>query len=583
MVTLALIGLVGGLVTGVSPCVLPMLPIIFYAGTTQDPYATTEGDGGVAVAERTTLRSRLSVFVRPLKIIAGLITSFSLIALFGTTVLAALGLPDDLLLWIGLAVLVAVGLGLIVPSLGHLIEKPFYRLPKINNPDAGAFLFGMGLGTLYVPCAGPVLAAIVVAGATGTVGLETVVLTISFAVGAALPLLFFAAAGSRASERIRAFRERARAFRIVSGVLLIALAIALASGAPAAIQRALPNYTSGLEQRIADSDTVQGALAPLENDENRELSKCTPGAKELESCGAAPSLKGTGEWFNTPDNQPISLNELRGKVVLVDFFAYSCINCQRDAPHIKEWYDAYESDGFEVLGVHSPEFAFEKDTGNLRSAIKKEGITWPVVQDNMLSTWTNYRNRYWPAKYLIDADGTVRAIKFGEGDYTGTEQKIRALLKEADPSVDLPKAVEDGASDTAATDDKTPETYFGWSKTKNYDGQPKLATDKVGEYQLAPGQADDTYSLGGRWKVESQRAVAVEGAESRLSFSARKVFHVLAGEGTVTVTVDDGPSKTIKISGTPNLYEIYSAKDADRHTITLEYSKGIEAYTFSFG
>ena len=574
MITLALIGLVGGLVTGVSPCVLPMLPIIFVAGS-----STSAGTGAVAAPPRQ--RNSL----RPLKIVAGVVTSFSLIALFGTAVLQALGLPDRLLLWIGLVVLVAGGLGLIFPALGDVIERPFYALPKFTrtSPDRGGFLFGLGLGTLYVPCAGPVLAAIVVAGATGQVGWNTVVLTVSFAIGAALPLLFFAAAGERIGARINAYRSRARVFRTVAGVVLIALAVALAFDAPAALQRALPNYTADLEQRVANSDAVQ-ALAPDATDENRELANCTPGADDLMSCGKAPSIKDIERWFNTPDGAPVDLADLRGKVVLIDFWAYSCINCQRDGPHIRSWYSTYRDAGFEVIGIHSPEFAFEKDAGNVADAIDKDGITYPVGQDNSLATWTNYRNRYWPAKYLIDATGTVRAIKFGEGDYTGTESKIRALLAEANPGLDLPDPVEDGTQDTPATAVTTPETYLGWGRSSNYRGDPAaLVTGGRATYTLAPDQAPDTYSLGGTWDVGPQFATPEPGAQSRISVQGRKVFHVLAGDGTVTVSVPGRPDRTIRVSGTPNSYELYDADEPDRTTLTLTYSGGLQAYTFTFG
>ena len=580
MLTLALIGLVGGLITGVSPCVLPMLPIIFFAGTgdTRETSATS-GSGGTLVAQETSRRTT----TRPLKIIAGLIVSFSVLTLAGSAILSALGLPDDFLRWAGLVVLTIVGLGMIVPAIGHVLEKPFYRLPTINNSDSGAFFFGLGLGTLYVPCAGPVLAAITVAGATGQVGIRTVVLTVSFAIGAALPLLIVAAAGARAGERIRAFSRRARTFRVASGVVLIALAVALAFDAPAALQRTLPNYTGGLEQKVADSETVQGALTPLANDENQELSKCRPGVSVLESCGQAPSIKGISRWLNTPGGQAVSLDQLRGKVVLIDFFAYSCINCQRDAPYLKKWDATYRDSGLRVIGIHSPEFAFEKSTRNLTSALKKEGITYPVAQDNDLGTWTNYRNRYWPAKYLIDADGTVRSIKFGEGDYTTTEKKIRTLLKQADPGVDLPPATGKLGGATPGDAGTTPETYVSYQGS-NYRGTPRqVVLGRSATYRLDADQPDDSFSLGGRWNVTTEYSEAAEqGSTSRLSFSARKVFHVLAGEGTVTVDIPGEKRRTIDVSGTPNLYEIYSGSK-DRHIATLTYSEGVRAYTFSFG
>jgi cytochrome c biogenesis protein CcdA/thiol-disulfide isomerase/thioredoxin len=577
MITLALIGLIGGLITGVSPCVLPMLPIIFFAGSsTVSEEANEDAPGDTLVATKKRVNTR------PLKIIVGLVTSFSIITLFGTSVLSFLGLPDQLLLWVGLVVLVTVGIGLIVPSIGHFIEKPFYRLPKISNPDSGAFLFGMGLGTLYVPCAGPVLAAIVVAGATGTVGVKTVVLTLAFAIGAALPLMFFAAAGARAGERIKAYREKAQKFRIASGIALILLAVALAFDAPAALQKALPNYTSGLEKKVADSKAVQGALTPLSNDENKNLAKCTPGAAKLAKCGKAPHIKGTQNTYNI-DKPKIDLADYRGKVVLVDFFAYSCINCQRDAPHLVDWNKRYKDSGLQIIGIHSPEFAFEKSSSNLKAAIHKEGLTYPIAQDNNLSTWTNYRNRYWPAKYLIDADGTVRAIKFGEGSYAQTESQIRQLLTDANPGIKLPAASKGVKTVSTGAPGTTPETYLGSNRTQNYTGTPALDDGKPVEYALAANQADDTFSLGGQWISQSQYVEADKGATSQLNFQAKKVFHVLAGTGTVTVKVAGEPTRTIKVKGTPNLYELFSGAKSKRHTMTVSYSKGVQAYTFSFG
>jgi cytochrome c biogenesis protein CcdA/thiol-disulfide isomerase/thioredoxin len=589
VITLALIGLVGGLVTGVSPCVLPLLPVIFFAGASgqesgADDTDRDDGAGGDGALATRTRKKVTTNRRRPLLIILGVVVSFSVVTLLGSVILSALGLPDSFLRWAGLTVLTVVGLGFIFPALGHVIEKPFYRLPKINNSGSAPFLFGLGLGTLYVPCAGPVLAAITVAGATGDLGVDIVVLTVGFAIGAALPLLFFATAGQRAAERIKAFRERQRTFRVIGGVVMIALAVALVFNVPAILQRAIPNYTGSIENRIAESDTVQGALAPSLNDQNKDLDKCTPGADELAECGKAPDIKGTQQWFNTENGEAVSLDDLQGKVVLIDFWAYSCINCQRDSPYIVKWYDTYKDLGLEVIGIHSPEFTFEKDAGNVQSAIDNEGIEYPVGQDNNLSTWTNYRNRYWPAKYLVDADGTVRAIKFGEGSYDTTESLIRELLLEADPDVDLPDPVSGGVkSPTPAKKGTTPETYLGYSRNETYSGPTEERLGRAVDYRFNDGQQKaDTYGLDGTWTVETQYAQAGPGARSRISFSGEKVYHVLAGEGTVTVSVDGGKKKTIQVSGTPNLYEIYSGDDK-RHTLTIEYSEGIQAYTWTFG
>ncbi|MDT0201793.1 cytochrome c biogenesis protein CcdA [Nocardioides sp. AE5] len=559
MWTLALIGLVGGLITGVSPCVLPMLPIIFFAG----------GSG-----EKKS-RSRV------LLIIAGVVTSFSLFTLLGTALLTALGLPDDFLRWAGLTVLSLVGLGLIIPALGHLIEKPFYRLPKVTRNDGGGFLLGLGLGTLYVPCAGPVLAAITVAGATGQVGTGTVVLTVSFAIGAALPLLIFAAAGNNIAARIGAYRRKARAFRVAGGVVLIALAVGLAFNLTDVIQRNLPAYTAGIEERLAESETVQGALTPFETDENRELSKCTPGDDELASCGAAPPLRGTQKWFNTPDGGPLALEDLKGKVVLLDFFAYSCINCQRDQPYIQKWSTAYADAGLEVVGVHSPEFAFERSASNLADALAKEGTTYPVVQDNDLKTWTAYRNRYWPAKYLIDAEGTVRAIKFGEGSYSTTEKLIRELLREADPSAELPAPVTD-VDEPVATRDRTPELYLSAYQSTGYAGTPRIGRTIL-DYELNEDQPVNTYSYGGRWEPGQESFATTDTSRLRLHFRGRNVYHVMSGTGVVTVSRSGMPDTTIEVDGTPNLYPIVEGDEVLDETLTLSYTEGIEVYTFTFG
>ena len=217
--------------------------------------------------------------------------------------------------------------------------------------------------------------------------------------------------------------------------MTILLAVALAFNVPAALQRAIPDYTSTLQERVGGDEQIREKLnlAGLVNDQNRELANCTNGAPELESCGTAPDIKNITAWLNTPNGSAVDLKSLRGKVVLIDFWAYSCINCQRAAPHIVDWYDTYRDLGFEVIGVHTPEYAFERVEGNVASGARDLGITYPVALDNGYSTWTNYRNRYWPAKYLIDAEGTVRHIKFGEGDYDTTERLIRQLISDAKP------------------------------------------------------------------------------------------------------------------------------------------------------
>jgi cytochrome c biogenesis protein CcdA/thiol-disulfide isomerase/thioredoxin len=571
--TLAIIGFLGGLITGISPCILPVLPVIFLTGGAQSARLDPTS-GGPAPASRW----------RPYLVVLGLITSFTIVTLIGSLILGALGLPQDIIRWVGIGVLILIGVGLLFPAFERILEKPFTWIPQkeVSNRRNG-FAVGLALGAVFVPCAGPVLAAIIVAGSTGRIGPETIVLTLSFAVGVAIPLLFFALAGRGLIERIKAFRSRERGLRIAAGVAMVALAVGLAFNVPAALQRLLPDYTAGLQEQLAGSDEVQKALdlGGVVNDENKDLDQCTDGAAELESCGTAPSIKGIDSWFNTPGDQPIDLASLKGKVVLIDFWAYSCINCQRSIPHVVAWDQAYKDAGLQVIGIHSPEYAFEKNADNVRSGAAGFGIDYPVALDNSLATWTNYRNRYWPAHYLIDAQGVVRHIAFGEGNYATTEKLIRELLEDADPGVQLPAATE-VADDTPDVSSITPETYLGWSKKVNYAGDTKYTSGDA-SFTYPADQPADTFALDGDFTVETQYVTpTTTDASIRLNYTASDVQMVLAGEGTITVRVDGGAPKTVDVSGTPNAYTLRQG-DSGSGTIEVTLSPGVQAYSFTFG
>ena len=580
MFTLVLIGFVGGLITGISPCILPVLPVIFFSGT-----QTARADSPVGGRTDTALatKPRRTETLRPYLVIAGLVVSFSAVTLVGSTVLSLLRLPQDAIRWVALVALTAIGIGLIFPKVEELLEKPFSRLPqKQFGTGRGGFGLGLALGVLYVPCAGPVLAAIVLAGATGTIGVDTVALTMSFAVGAALPLLFFALAGRRVAERVTAFRNRQRQIRVAAGVVTILLALALVFNLPATLQRAIPDYTGTLQEKVGGDERIREELnlGGLVNDQNRLLSNCTNGAPELESCGTAPDLLGITGWLNTPNGSPVDLKTLRGRVVLVDFWAYSCINCQRAIPHIVDWYDSYKDVGFEVIGVHTPEYAFERVPENVAGGAAELGVTYPVALDTKYSTWTNYRNRYWPAKYLIDADGTVRHIKFGEGDYATTETLIRQLLSDANPGVSLPSPTE--KADTTPPRDLTRETYFGVGKEVNYAG-PGPYDEGSATFRYPDRLPEDTFGLRGRWSLDYQGATA-EGPDStvRLNYRARSVYLVVGGTGTVTVT-RDGESRRIAVDGPPTLRQLVGDDDVRRDELEVRLSQGLQAFSFTFG
>ncbi|MGW0158229.1 cytochrome c biogenesis protein DipZ [Mycobacterium sp. NPDC003323] len=580
MTTLIVIGFVGGLITGISPCILPVLPVIFFSGT-QGTGTEPAGAAG-AVAIRAPARPALSSRLRPYLVIAGLVLSFSLVTLVGSALLSWARLPQDTLRWVALVALVVIGLGLIFPPFEALLEKPFARLPQRQfGSGKSGFGLGLALGVLYVPCAGPVLAAIVVAGSTGTIGLEIVALTCAFAVGAALPLLFFALAGRRVAQRVAAFRRRQREIRVSAGIVTILLAVALVFNLPAVLQRAIPDYTGALQEQVGGDEQLRDQLnlGGLINEQNAELSNCTNGAPVLESCGTAPDITGITKWLNTPGNAPIDLQSLRGKVVLIDFWAYSCINCQRATPHLVGWDEAYRDRGLQVIGVHTPEYAFEKEEANVVSGAEDLGITYPIAMDNNFSTWTNYRNRYWPAHYLIDKQGVVRHIKFGEGDYATTEKLIRQLLSDGDDGA-LPAATE--RVDDTPTAPTTPETYFSVGKVVNYGGTGTY-DEGTHTFDFPAALAADRFALRGTWDVDYQGVTArSQDAAIRLNYHARNVYLVVGGTGTVRIT-RDGVTREVAVSGPPNMRQIVADDTDGAGSLEVSLDAGLQAFSFTYG
>ncbi len=589
MFTLAFIGFVGGLITGISPCILPVLPVIFFSGAHSvagdaTPPAPPDSAGGVAIATIATRpKRRPSETLRPYRVIAGLVLSFSVVTLAGSALLSLLHLRADAIRWVALVALTAIGLGLIFPRVEQLLERPFSRIPQKHiNTGGNGFGLGLALGVLYVPCAGPVLAAIIVAGATSRIGLNTVILTCAFAVGAAVPLLFFALAGRQVAERVNTFRRRQREIRIGAGIVTILLAVALVFDLPAMLQRAIPDYTSALQRKVGGEDQIREKLnlGGIVNDQNAKLSNCTNGAPQLEDCGSAPDIKGITAWLNTPGDKPIDLRSLRGRVVLVDFWAYSCINCQRAIPHVIGWYRAYKNSGFEVIGVHTPEYAFEKVPDNVAAGAADLGITYPVALDNRLATWTNYRNRYWPAEYLIDANGTVRHIKFGEGGYDATEKLIRQLLVDSNRDAALPAPVD--AADATPAAGLTPETYFGVGKMVNFAGGG-VYDEGSATFNYPPAQPADTFALSGPWSLDYQGATPdSDDSRIRLNYHAKNVYVVVGGTGTVTVT-RDGKSTTLPVDGPPMSHQVLAGEQATTGTLEVRPSRGLQVYSFTYG
>ena len=560
MVSLVLIGLLGGLITSISPCILPVLPVIFLSGGAQGARAR-DGDEAPATSRW-----------RPYLVVAGLVISFTAFTLLGSTLLNLLHLPQDVIRWAGIVLLALIGVGMIIPKVMEILERPFARFQRSGSAGpSNGFLLGLVLGAAYVPCAGPVLAAVSVAGSTGRIGADTITLAIAFGLGTAVPLLAFALAGRRLTERLKAFRRRQRAVRVSAGALMLALSAALVLNLPAVLQRALPDYTAPLQAGI--DNALRGGEGAGEG------GRCVDGASDLAHCGQLPRIDGITAWFNTPGEQPLTDADRAGKVTLVDFWAYSCINCQRSIPGIQKLHEVYGDAGLQVIGVHSPEYAFEKEVGNVRGGAADLGITYPVAVDSDLVTWRNFDNHYWPAHYLADSTGELRQVKFGEGGEATTEKLVRELLREADPDVELPDPVFTD-DEPAVSGPRTPETYLGSARARNVAGQ---LTEGTSSYTFPDMQGADTFSLDGTWNVAEQ-SISPDGgaARLRLRYQGKQVNLVASGEGDITYTTG-GEKRTIHVSGVPNSIELVSTEETQEGTLDLEASEGLSLYSFTFG
>ena len=544
------IGLVAGIVTALSPCVLPVLPIVLAGGATGR---------------------------RPLAIIAGIVLSFTVFTLSAAWLLDRIGLPDDFLRNLAIAVLLLMGGSLLWPRAADLLARPLQALSRRRSGDAGGgFLLGVSLGLVFVPCAGPVLAAVTVIAAQRSVGLDGVVLTLAYAVGAAVPMLAIAFAGQRAAVRLRA---HATAVRRVAGALVVVAALTIALGVDQDLQTRIPGYTEAVQERIERSKPAQRELEELTGARAPQAVADPESDGTLEDYGRAPEFAGLVGWLNS---RPLTLAGLRGKVVLIDFWTYSCINCLRTLPYIRAWDDRYRSRGLAIVGVHTPEFAFERVPSNVRENAKELGIDYPIALDNDFGTWNAWHNQYWPAKYLIDRDGHVRYYHFGEGDYDESESAIRELLAQ-------PGAGSKGAAlpPPAALADRspvglvTPESYLGSQRLARYVGTT-IAPDREQAYVPASSLAENELTLGGRWKVEGERAVAGREARLRLRYRASDVHLVLTGRGTVEVLVDGKRERRLRVTG-DRLYTLVERPRLGEHLLELRLTPGLAGYAFTFG
>ena len=551
MLVLLAIGFAAGVITAISPCVLPVLPILLAGGAS--------GGGR-----------------RPYAIIAGLVASFTVFTLTAGAILSALGLPQDLLRNVAIALLFVLAATLFWPRLGQLLERPFAFMTRRRSGNlGGGFLLGASLGLVFVPCAGPVLAAITVLSAEQRFSIDSVLLTLAYSLGAAGPMLLIALGGQRVARRLRASGDN---LRRAMGVVVAITAVAIVFNTAQSLQTALGGYSSTLQKHIEDTSSAKKRLDSLRGGGSAFAAPVKRTGSRLPVLGRAPEFTGISHWLNTPGERPLTLASLRGKVVLVDFWTYSCINCIRTLPHLRAWDAAYHKDGFEIVGVHTPEFAFEHVLSNVRSESRRLGVTWPVPLDNDYKTWTAYSNQYWPAEYLIDKQGRVRKTHFGEGEYGATEASIRSLLAEAGASV--PRSTV-GVADATPNEITTPESYLGYLRLERYAGAP-IRRDRVAQYAFSANLPQNELSYAGGWQIGPERAVAVGNARLRLHFVARYVYVVLGGKGRVESYVDGKKTGSIQVDA-DRLYTVVSSASARDALLELRFSPGVNAYAFTFG
>jgi cytochrome c biogenesis protein CcdA/thiol-disulfide isomerase/thioredoxin len=585
MVVLMLFALVAGAGTAITPCVLPVLPVLLSA-------------------------SVIGGHRRPFGIVVGLAITYTFAVVALASLIKGVGLAEGATRTFAIAVLFAFGLGLLLPVLREPLEKLLAPLSRLGPRSAGTgFWSGLGvggaLGFLYAPCAGPILAAVVSVSATSGSSARLVAIAISYSLGSAAVLLIFALGGRRVTDRIRS-AGRGPVLQRAVGVVMIATAALMTADLDVRFQTALANHFPSVlvnpTRAIERSDAVEHRLADLRGksrfDSARTGKKAPPstvkeaGAPPLPVLGKAPDFTNTQRWFNTGGRR-LSLRRLRGRVVLIDFWTYTCINCIRTLPALRAWDDRYRNRGLTIVGVHTPEFPFERDAGNVEAAIKQDKLHYAVVQDNKYGTWTAWGNQYWPAKYLIDASGNVRYTHFGEGAYDTTEAAIRALLRQAG---DRPGRMVNASVETPAKGLETPETYLGASRADGFVPRPP----RVGTHRYdRPGGTlpPSHFAFGGVWKVSKESATSVRASSLAVRFGAQKVFLVLGSRGGrarhVHVLLDgkaiaQGEAETDVVGGVvtvrrQRLYRLVALRSAQRKTLTLRFDPGVSGYAFTFG
>jgi cytochrome c biogenesis protein CcdA/thiol-disulfide isomerase/thioredoxin len=570
---LFLLAYFGGVLTILSPCILPVLPFVF--ARSDQPFRKSG-----------------------LPLLAGMIITFALVASLAT-VGGGWAVRANQFGRIAALILFALfGLTLLFSSLADRLSRPLVQLGNrlSRNSDSGAsvlnsFLLGIGTGLLWAPCAGPILGLILTGAALQGASAHTVILLLCYAAGAASSLALALLAGGRLFAAMKRGLGVEEWIRRALGVAVLAAVAAVALGLDRGVLTRLSlASTSGLEQRLVDR------FHP--NQPKRIVLNQTIDISD----SSTPSLSGATAWINSP---PLTLESLRGKVILVDFWTYSCINCLRTLPYIKAWNEKYKDSGLVIIGVHTPEFPFEKDEANVRKAVKDLGVVYPVPMDNDYKIWRSFNNEYWPADYFIDATGVIRFHHFGEGSYDESEKWIRTLLEEANHTPLPQTATKVAASATEAAPDmddvQSPETYVGYARAQNFASPGGLNQDDPQLYQTPASLSLNHWAFSGKWKDEDQLATSLA-PDSDISFRFHaRDLHLVLGPGAdgkpvrFRVTLD-GQSPGAD-HGVDTDAEGYGAVTEDRlyqlirqhgsihdRTFRIEFLvPGVRAYSFTFG
>lgn len=578
MVLLLLFSFLSGLVTILAPCIWPLLPIILSTS------ALSKGHQ------------------KPLGITLGITISFAVFTLAVSSLVRLFHFDPNFLRIVAVIVIGFLGLTMLIPKLSEFTEILFSRLTGFlgqNNFSKGngfgsGFITGLSLGIVWSPCAGPILAAIAALAATGKVTFDVILITLAYVSGVGIPLFIFAYGGQTIFSKTKFISSKTGTIQKIFGIIMLLTALLIYTNYDQYLQTKLLDIFPAFSQtlnKFESNSAITNQLNVIKGNQPGNVSQSdTNGLFNTDS--TAPDFIGIDKWLNT--GNAIKISDLRGKVVLVDFWTYTCINCIRTLPHVTSWYDKYKNQGFVVIGVHTPEFAFEHDTGNVGNAIKMYNIHYPVAQDNNYATWNNYNNQYWPAEYLIDATGNVRRTHFGEGEYDQTEMAIQALLKEAGKKV---TSKLEKMPDQTPSGQISPETYVG-AKRMQYYYQGENTGTVSQNFKLSENLSDDSFSFGGNWNITDEEATAGKNAVLNYNFSADKVFLVLrpnfSKNGKIKVFIDGKPTDNSNAGSDvvggqiqidqDRLYNLIDLKNhSGRHILKLEFDSGISAFAFTFG